>query len=138
MYDLKMIWKEATEDSTSVLHKIPRGENIMGTGVLIQKFRNRHIELLNLNKGGDYYRELDEKEYELFYKYGWKIGSLKLTLSNCMFKLKLIESKIQTEVNTRKNDKHIQNLKKRREIVLKKYTITNKKLIKYIEHDKNK
>ena len=28
-----------------------------------------------------------------------------------MFKLGLIENRIKTEVNTRKNDKHIQNLK---------------------------
>ena len=119
MFDLQEIWSQAQEDSNSVLQQIPKGENIMGTGVLIQKFRNNHIEILNLNKGGDYYKELDDQEYEIFYKNGWKLGSLELTLSNCMFKLKLIEKKIQTEVNTRKNDKHIQNLKKRRENVLK-------------------
>ena len=55
-----------------------------------------------------------------------------------MFKLKLIEKKIQTEVNTRKNDKHIQNLKKRRENVLKKYYKTKRKLLKINTHDKNK
>ena len=132
MHDLKMIWEEATQDPLSVLRKMSNGENIMGNGVIMQKFINRDIELLNLNKGGDYYKELNPKEYDLFYKYGWKIGALKLTLYKCKFKLKLIESKIQTEVNTRKNDKHIQNLKKRREIVLKKYNITQKKLIKYI------
>ena len=43
-------------------------------------------------------------------------------LNNYNFKLKLIQEKIKQEVNTRKNDKHIQNLKNRREKILQKYT----------------
>ena len=40
----------------------------------------------------------------------------------------MIEKKIQNEVNTRKNDKHIQNLKTRRENILLKYTDLRNKL----------
>ena len=43
-------------------------------------------------------------------------------MSNCLHKLSIIESRIKTELNTRKNDKHIQNLKNRRETLLNKYT----------------
>ena len=54
------------------------------------------------------------------------MGAINLALSNYSFKLDLIEQKIKTEVNTRKNDKHIQNLKSKREAILK--NIQNKKL----------
>jgi hypothetical protein len=42
----------------------------------------------------------------------------------------LIEDKIKTELNTRKNDKHIQNLKSRREALLQKYANLKIKLNK--------
>jgi hypothetical protein len=71
---------------------------------------------------------LDEDEYNIFYHGGWKRGSVNLSISNCLFKLGLIEDKIKTEVNTRKNDKHIQNLKNRRENILNKYTKLKQKL----------
>ena len=59
---------------------------------------------------------------------GWKAGQLHLVIMNCLFKLDLIEKKIKTEVNTRKNDKHIQSLKTRREGMLVKYTKNKRKL----------
>ena len=57
-------------------------------------------------------------------------GTIKLSISNCKHKLELIEDKIKTELNTRKNDKHIQNLKSRREALLQKYANLKIKLNK--------
>jgi len=53
-----------------------------------------------------------------------------VAISNCLYKLDIIENNIKTEVNTRKNDKHIQNLKNSREKILNKYTINKRKLNK--------
>ena len=47
---------------------------------------------------------------------------------NCKRKLNLIEQRIKKEVNTRKNDKHIQKLKTTRENLLIKYSKRNKQL----------
>ena len=47
---------------------------------------------------------------------------MQVSMGNCLHKLNIIENKIKTELNTRKNDKHIQNLKTRRENLLNKYT----------------
>ena len=47
---------------------------------------------------------------------------------NCKRKLNLIEQRIKKEVNTRKNDKHIQKLKATRENLLVKYSKRNKQL----------
>ena len=127
MYSLEDIWQQAIGDASAVRQRVPKGELIIGSGVRIQRFGDR-IEMLNMNKGGDYYKILDEDEYNIFYHDGWKRGSVNLSISNCLFKLGLIEDKIKTEVNTRKNDKHIQNLKNRRENILNKYTKLKQKL----------
>tara|TARA_Y100000361_G_scaffold20172_1_gene15722 strand:+ start:2088 stop:2483 length:396 start_codon:yes stop_codon:yes gene_type:complete len=127
VYSLEEIWTQAIGDASAVRQRVPKGELIIGSGVRIQRFGDR-IEMLNMNKGGDYYKILDEDEYNIFYHCGWKRGSVNLSISNCLFKLGLIEDKIKTEVNTRKNDKHIQNLKNRRENILNKYTKLKQKL----------
>ncbi len=127
MYSLEEIWLQALGDASAVLQQVPKGELIIGSGVRMQRFGDR-IEMLNMNKGGDYYKILDEDEYNIFYHGGWRRGSVNLSISNCLFKLGLIEDKIKTEVNTRKNDKHIQNLKNRRENILNKYTKLKQKL----------
>jgi len=128
-YSLKDIWKQAEEDLNSAPVMMPKGECLMGMGVKIQKFGD-HIEILNTAKGGDYFKELEESEYEFFYKDGWRVGAVNLSLSNYSYKLQLIEQKIKTEVNTRKNDKHIQNLKNKRESILNKYSKQTSKLNK--------
>jgi len=127
VYSLEEIWLQALGDASAVLQQVPKGELIIGAGVRMQRFGDR-IEMLNMNKGGDYYKILDEDEYNIFYHGGWRRGSVNLSISNCLFKLGLIEDKIKTEVNTRKNDKHIQNLKNRRENILNKYTKLKQKL----------
>ena len=94
------------------------------------KYKSFQIELrfLNMGKGGDYFKECSLEEYDYFYDYGWEVGCFKVRINNCLHKLKIIEENIKTEVNTRKNDKHIQNLKTRRENILNKYTINVNKL----------
>ena len=101
--------------------------SVIANGIKIQKFPDR-IEILNMGKGGDYFKECSLEEYDYFYDYGWVIGCFKVRINNCLHKLKIIEENIKTEVNTRKNDKHIQNLKSRRESILNKYTINVNKL----------
>jgi hypothetical protein len=120
MYNLKQVFIQAKLCNNSIQEDMPYGESVLSKGIKIQKFSDR-IEILDLNRNGDYYKVIENDHYDFFYEYGWIIGCLKLNIENCLFKLKLIESKIKTEVNTRKNDKHIQNLKNKREAILIKY-----------------
>tara|TARA_R100000935_G_scaffold791_3_gene2821 strand:+ start:815 stop:1228 length:414 start_codon:yes stop_codon:yes gene_type:complete len=128
-FTIPQVWEQAITDPRSVVQNLPKGISIIANGVKLMKFQE-NIEMFNMNKGGDYFKELDEDEYALFHEGGWKVGLIKLAISNCLFKLDLIEKRIQNEVNTRKNDKHIQNLKNRREKILKKYTTHQTKLNK--------
>jgi len=117
----KEILHQALQDQKCIKSIMPKGISVIGRGVKIQEFDSK-IEILNMGKGGDYFKECVEEEYNYFYEHGWQRGALSISLNNCIFKLKLIEGRIKTELNTRKNDKHIQNLKNRRETLLNKYS----------------
>jgi len=121
MFKRTDIMKQALEDPKSIKNILQKGVSVIGRGVKIQQFEDK-IEILNMGKGGDYFKECTPEEYDFFYDSGWKKGCVQVSMSNCLHKLDIIESKIQTELNTRKNDKHIQNLKNRRESLLNKYT----------------
>jgi len=112
---------QALEDPKSIKNVLPKGVSVIGRGVKIQQFDDG-IQILNMGKGGDYFKECSDEEYDFFYRDGWRKGCTQVSMSNCLHKLSIIESRIKTELNTRKNDKHIQNLKNRRETLLNKYT----------------
>ena len=96
------------------------------------------FELINLSKGGSYYVECTEEEYDLFYNYGWKEGAIRLCISNTKRKLEMIEDKIKNEVSTRKNNKHIESLKAKRTGLLNKYAMRKVELNKIKANGKEK
>jgi len=125
--ELYYLFEEALNDRKAIESKTKKMHSVIVNGIKIQKFSDR-IEILNMGKGGDYFQECTPEEYDFFYDEGWEVGCYKVKINNCLHKLKIIEENIKTEVNTRKNDKHIQNLKTRREKILQKYTINKNKL----------
>ena len=127
MFSIKEVYIQALEDKTAIHQVLQNGESIINMGVKIQKF-NDYIEILNCSKGGDYFSSFNDEEYKIILKEGWKVGCIKTAMNNCLHKLNLIESKMKIEVNTRKNDKHIQNLKNKRERALHKYAELQLKL----------
>jgi hypothetical protein len=120
LFKRKDILYQALEDAKSIKTIMAKGVSVIGRGVKLQQFDER-IEILNMGKGGDYFKECDEDEYDMFRIHGWRKGALLVGMNNCKHKLDIIEIRIKTELNTRKNDKHIQNLKNRRETLVNKY-----------------
>jgi len=118
MYSIEDIYLQALNDQHS--YKTSSG-SIINNGVKIQKFTSK-IEILNCSKNGNYYQEFSDDEYQLFKIYGWHKGGIRLSMLNCKVKLDMIEFRIRNEVNTRKNDKHIQKLKSSRDNLLIKYS----------------
>tara|TARA_Y100000361_G_scaffold118462_1_gene109850 strand:+ start:928 stop:1323 length:396 start_codon:yes stop_codon:yes gene_type:complete len=119
-YTLNEVMDQALLDNAGVTTQMPQGESVIASGIKIQRFPSK-IEILNCSRGGHYYQEILPKEYEYFLEHGWAKGKVQMSINNCVFKLNLIEKRMKVEMNTRKNDKHIQNLKTRRENLLKKY-----------------
>ena len=118
MYSIEEVYQQALEDSEGY-HSLNKG--VINYGVKIQQFPSK-TEILNCSRNGDYFQECNVEEYELFFIHGWKKGGLRLSMMNCKRKLDMIEDNIRNEVNTRKNDKHIQKLKITRENLLIKYS----------------
>ena len=126
MYSVEEIYQQALEDSEGY-HSLNNG--VINYGVKIQQFPSK-TDILNCGRRGDYYQECNTEEYKLFFIHGWEKGGLRLSMMNCKRKLDMIENNIRNEVNTRKNDKHIQKLKITRENLLIKYSKRKQQLNK--------
>jgi|TARA_R110000803_G_C11947675_1_gene317316 hypothetical protein len=128
MYSKEDLFEQALEGNIIKFEKLS-SISLINIGVKISKYASK-IEILNCSKSGDYYQELTEYEYNIFYKNGWEKGCRLLALNNCKRKVELIQEKMKTEVNTRKNDKFIKNLKTKRDAIMKKYSYHANKLTK--------
>lgn len=124
MYSIEDIYQQALHDNSGY-HSL--NGSVINYGVKIQKFPSK-TEILNCSRNGDYFQECNDEEYQLFFIHGWIKGGLRLSMMNYKRKLDMIEYKIRNEVNSRKNDKHIQKLKSSRENLLIKYSNRQKQL----------
>jgi hypothetical protein len=131
MYTLEDVFEQAENDNYSTSLPLQNGKSYIRPSVIIKKFPN-HIDILNVGKGGAYYKDITESELEYFLQNGWVKGSVNVSLNNCTHKLRLVELGIKKEVNTRKNDKYIKGLKNKRDNILKKYAVLKIKLNKII------
>ena len=73
MFKRTDIMKQALEDPKSIKNILQKGVSVIGRGVKIQQFEDK-IEILNMGKGGDYFKECTPEEYDFFYDGGWKKG----------------------------------------------------------------
>jgi hypothetical protein len=137
-YSIIEIFNQAKEDEFSAILDGDDFEARILSGIRIEQEKGTQQTIIhNTTMGGDFYREITPEQYEMFYKKGWKIGVYVLSLSNYRRKLEMIESNIKREVNTRKNAKHIMNLKASRERIMNSYSKVNKKLNKIIKQQTN-
>lgn len=98
-------------------------------GIKIVKYDDDDsIVIYNTAKGGDYYQELTEEQYDMFFKEGWKVGVLKMALERYTSKLTLIEQKIKEEINGRNNANYLNFLKETRTQTLNNYYNVTQKL----------
>jgi len=98
-------------------------------GIKIVKYdEDDSIVIYNTSKGGDYYQELTEEQYDMFFKQGWKVGVLKMALERYTNKLTLIEKKIKEEINGRNNANYLNFLKETRTQTLNNYYNVTQKL----------
>ncbi len=128
-YSLEDIWVQALEDTYAISLDGKGYQSRMVYGLKIVKDdETNQIELINATRGGDYYREINAEELEVFLEKGWRYGVYVLSLSNYRLKLDIIEQKIHKEMNSRKSKKQIDILKGSRKRVMNKYSEINYKL----------
>lgn len=127
--ELNQVFEDALNDNNLANLDGEGYSSRLSHGIKIVKYdEDNSIVIYNTGKGGDYYNELSEKEYQIFFEYGWKLGVLTIALERYTDKLKLIEVKIKEEINGRNNARYLEFLKNSRKETLNKYYKITQKL----------
>ncbi len=126
-YSLIDIFNQASTDHTIAKINSKCCKSVVSKGVKIEiDNETSHVIIYNTQLGGDFYKEITPKQYDIFKKKGWVYGKYVVSLSNYRRKLDVIEGRIRAEINTRKNGRYIVSLKELREYYLLKFSESSK------------
>ena len=126
---LNDIFEQAVRDHNSTNLDGDTYESRMYYGIkIVRENESKTITIYDTARGGDYYKELEEEEYDLFFDFGWKTAVRKLTLVRYKDRLKSVEEKIKHEINGRNNAKYLVYLKEIRANTMNKYYNVTQKL----------
>ncbi len=129
MRSLEDIFKEALNDSYSAILDTPYVEARLVFGVKIVRDRESGlIEILNTTRGGDYYKEITQKEYQEFYVTGWRYGVYDVSLSNYRRKLDMIDYNVNEAIANLASKKEIEGYHIRRKNIMNRYAKISNKL----------
>jgi hypothetical protein len=131
MRTLEEIFNEAVEHKATAIINGDGYEARLLYGIRISRDnKTQEIVIEDSTSSGDYYRELNDEDYQLFLDNSWKYGVYVLSLNNLRRKLDLIEIKIGDEISSRNNEKYIKQQIQSRDNVLNRYATINNKLTK--------
>ncbi len=129
MRTLNDVFNEAKEDSyCAVLDtKYVEARLVFGVKVVRDK-ESGDVEILNTQRGGDFYQEIDVDEYDYFLQKSWRFGVYRVSLSNYRRKLSNVEASIKDVIDTKQSKKQLESLQLRRLKIMNRYTKINSKL----------
>jgi hypothetical protein len=119
------IFEEAYNDGLSVRVTTPDSTSLIYRGVKIENVEG-NIRILNMNRGGDFYKEVTPEQYEVFFEKGFRKGVYDVCLDNYKRALDMLSLKIRNEVSKRNNVKHYEALKEYRNTIMNKINEVNK------------
>jgi|TARA_R110000765_G_scaffold51726_8_gene104397 hypothetical protein len=129
--ELNDVFEEAVNDHASRRLNGSDEDAMLSCGIKIVRYHeDDNIEIYNTAKGGDYYKEIEEDEYNLFFDNGWVAGVCKMSLKKYKERLETIKNKMKDEINGRNNAKYISFLKDTIRTTMNKYYNTTQKLNK--------
>jgi len=129
MYSLEYIFQESVKDfESAILDSLDYEARLLRGIKIVKDNETGEVVIFNTTKGGDYYKEIEDGEYNLFLENGWKIAVYVISLSNYRRKLVSIEQRIKEELRGRKNAKSIKMSKSRRLAILKNFSEVSNKL----------
>jgi hypothetical protein len=119
------IFEEAYNDGLSVRLTTPDSTSLIYRGVKIENV-DGNIRILNMNRGGDFYKEITPDQYNVFFEKGFRNGVYDVCLDNYKRALDMLSLKIRNEVSKRNNVKHYEALKEYRNTIMNKINEVNK------------
>jgi len=129
MRTLNDVFNEAKEDSYCAVLDTKYVEARLVFGVKIVRDRESgEVEILNTQRGGDFYQEIDVDEYDYFLQKSWRFGVYRVSLSNYRRKLSNVEASIKDVIDTKQSKKQLESLQTRRLKIMNRYTKITSKL----------
>lgn len=129
MFSLLEVFNQAKDDHHSKLLKRKGIRSFMCHGFRIDKeIESEKIKIIDMTKGGDFYKEVSQHEYHTFQTLGWKKAIYVLYLSNCRTKLSKLEDRIKDAIVNNESVKLIRKLKASREHILQNFNRVKIKL----------
>ncbi len=119
------IFEEAYNDGLSVRLTTPDSISLIYRGVKVENV-DGNIRILNMNRGGDFYKEITPDQYNVFFEKGFRKGVYDVCLDNYKRALDMLSLKIRNEVSKRNNVKHYEALKEYRNTIMNKINEVNK------------
>lgn len=119
------IFEEAYNDGLSVRLTTPDSISLIYKGVKVENV-DGNIRILNMNRGGDFYKEITPEQYNVFFEKGFRKGVYDVCLDNYKRALDMLSLKIRNEVSKRNNVKHYEALKEYRNTIMNKINEVNK------------
>jgi len=133
MYNPIDLWYDADMCYRGVRMDYDDCESIMYMGIKIEK-RDGDIRLLNTKRGGNFYKEVTEDEYDMFFENGFLLGVYNVVKRNTERSLNVVTETINEELTGTRNEKKYEYLKTKRINLMNKLT----GIIKLIENENNK
>jgi hypothetical protein len=102
--ELHDVYEEAVKDHATTNLDSNEYDARMSHGIkIVRTHEDNSIQIFNTARGGDYYKELEEDEYNFFFEFGWVVGVCKMALIKYKERLDVIETKMKDEINGRNN-----------------------------------
>jgi len=126
-YYLDEIYQQAMEDHGTRALNGTGYNSLAFMGIRIVKQKEEKYTIEDMQKGGNYYQEISPQEYELFKTDGWRKAIFKIALEKYQKKVDKINESIQSEVNSKRNQRSLDLYRSEKTRLLNKYyTITQK------------
>lgn len=129
---IKDVWYEALDSHAGVELKTDREHSKFYMGVKI-KSDSDGVVIYNTKKGGLFYKEINDKQMDVFLDKGWLLGVYNVAKDNTTETLNTVANAIKEEVGSNRNEKRYEFLKGKRVELMNK--VSN--IIKLIENEDN-
>ena len=133
MYNPIDLWYDADMSNRGVKMQHDGCDSIIYMGIKIER-KGNDVRLINTKKGGNFYKEITDEQYDMFFKNGFLLGVYNVVKVNTERSLNVVTETINEELTGTRNEKKYEYLKTKRMNLMNKLT----DIIKLIENENNK
>ncbi len=112
-------WDEILADPDMTVCETSYSQWYLDFGVKIERFHDGKIEIKNTMLSPDHYRDVTERQRDVFESHGWQIGAISVCIDTYTTAAERLNARIRSCVNNN-NLSDLEDYKRRRDKLLKK------------------